>query len=392
MMNALKPISAALLLLPLTMGSVGAWAQTAAAAPVREASSVNRAVSSLMAGGAPVQGTTEKAPALTPEQAVQKAIQGPAVVGAEPLKADVAPAAAAPAPAPVAQGTLQAEAPAQAEGSVVVTPKPKAAEKAPVADKAATAKAAEPVEVVKPKPKKKRSALTWNEKAANTAGISSAKSNNIRPNEYEISDTDYNRFVFPVAVAQVVSPAGANLLHPPLYMANNKHVLLRLASTTNRPVQVVAELEDGSVQEFFLKSAPIRGVVKEMGLREHRVASARAAEAAAASAAVAPSAVDMQLLERFVMGQIPPEFEEAPDLPPEVHFERFWVKPIAVWTNAGNTRVEAWRLVGRPGLAATVAPPQFYRPGVRAVMLENDVVDGKTHPLLLLVTDNVVED
>lgn len=385
-MNALKPISAALLLLPLTLASMGAYAQSAAGAPVREVSSVNRAVSSLMAGGAPVQGTTEKAPVVTPEQAVQKAIQGPTVVGAEPLKTDAATPAAP-------EAASQSAAPAQADGSVVVTPKPKVVEKPVVVEKASE-KVVEPADTVKakPKPKKKRPVLTWNEKAANTAGVASAKSNNIRPSEYEISDTDYNRFVFPVPVAQVVSPAGANLLHPPLYMANNKHVLLRLASSTNRPVQVVAELEDGSVQEFFLKSAPIRGVVKELGLREHRVASARAAEAAAASSAVAPSAADMQLLERFVMGQIPQDFEESSDLPPEVHFERFWVKPIAVWTNAGSTRVEAWRLVGRPGLAATVAPPQFYRPGVRAVMLENDVVDGKTHPLLLLVTDNVAEE
>lgn len=240
------------------------------------------------------------------------------------------------------------------------------------------------------KPKKQaKPALAWNEKA-NTAGKEPAPKA-ARPNEYEVSDTDYNRFVFPVPVTQIISPAGANLLSSPLYMAGNKHVLLRLAGSTNRPVQVVAELEDNTVQEFYLKPAPIRGVTREMGIREYRTRQVRDAEVAEVASAASPSAADMRLLEKFSMGQIPSEFEDEAVLPPEVHFERFWVKPIAVWTNGGNTRVEAWRLIGRPGLAATVAPPQFYRPGVRAVLLENDVVDGRTHPLLLLVTDNPEE-
>lgn len=373
MQPLLKPIAAFMMLFPLVVAAAApaALAATPAAAPARETTSINAAVADLMKGGAPVAPATPAVapagvdkPVMTPEQAVQRAIQAPAVVGEEPLTKNQEPAKADKAtPAPKEEIVIKKAdtAPAKTEKPVVKAKK-----------------------VAKP-----ASALSWSEKA-NTAGREVAPKA-VRLNEYEVSDTDYNRFVFPVAVTQVISPAGANLLSPPLYMAGNKHVLLKLASATNRPVQVVAELEDNTVQEFYLKPAPIRGITRELGVREYRSRQVRDAEATEASTAATPSAADMRLLEKFSTGQIPGDFEEEPNLPPEVHFERFWVKPIAVWSNGGNTRVEAWRLIGRPGLAATVAPPQFYRQGVRAVLLENDVVDGRTHPLLLLVTENYEE-
>lgn len=374
MQPLLKPIAAFMLLFPLVVAAAApaaAPAATPAAAPARETTSINAAVADLMKGGAPVAPATPAVapagvdkPVMTPEQAVQRAIQAPAVVGEEPLTKNQEPAKADKAtPAPKEEIVIKKAdtAPAKTEKPVVKAKK-----------------------VAKP-----ASALSWSEKA-NTAGREVAPKA-VRLNEYEVSDTDYNRFVFPVAVTQVISPAGANLLSPPLYMAGNKHVLLKLASATNRPVQVVAELEDNTVQEFYLKPAPIRGITRELGVREYRSRQVRDAEATEASTAATPSAADMRLLEKFSTGQLPGDFEEEPNLPPEVHFERFWVKPIAVWSNGGNTRVEAWRLIGRPGLAATVAPPQFYRQGVRAVLLENDVVDGRTHPLLLLVTENYEE-
>lgn len=375
MQPLLKPIAAFMMLFPLVVAAAApaAPAATPSAAPARETTSINAAVADLMKGGAPIAPAAQAAasadadkPVMTPEQAVQRAIQAPAIVGEEPLAKK--------------QESAKAEKPAD-----------KAAPKEEIVIKKADpapAKAEKPVVKAK-KVAKPASALSWSEKA-NTAGREAAPKA-VRLNEYEVSDTDYNRFVFPVAVTQVISPAGANLLSPPLYMAGNKHVLLKLTGAANRPVQVVAELEDNTVQEFYLKPAPIRGITRELGVREYRSRQVRDSEASEAATAATPSAADMRLLEKFSTGQIPGDFEEEPNLPPEVHFERFWVKPIAVWSNGGNTRVEAWRLIGRPGLAATVAPPQFYRQGVRAVLLENDVVDGRTHPLLLLVTDNYEE-
>lgn len=216
-----------------------------------------------------------------------------------------------------------------------------------------------------------------------------------KANEFEVSDVDYNRLVFPAAVVQVTSPVGAPHISEPLYMSGNKHVLLRFSSSP-RAIQTVFELEDGSVYELFLKPAPIRGVTREVGTdtsRRDKMRKQQSAEfAQAAEGAGFAGAGDAELLESFSMGRIPAAFDELTELPPEVHFERFWAKPIAAWTDSVTTRVEAWRLVGRPGLAATVAPPQFYRPGVRAVLLENDTVDGRTHPLLLLVIDHQDEE
>lgn len=213
-----------------------------------------------------------------------------------------------------------------------------------------------------------------------------------RSNEIEVSDTDYNRFVFPHPAVQVVSPVGPPVVSEPLYMDGNRTALIRFSSY-RWPIQLVFELEDGSVHEVLAKPAPIRGITKRIGgedrrLREAARAESNAATEAAQAASGFAAAGDIELLEDFVIGNIPGNFEEWEELPPEVHFERFWAKPINVWTDGATTRVEAWRLIGRPGLAASIAPPQFYRPGVRAVQLEHDIVDGKTHPLMLIVLDD----
>lgn len=212
-----------------------------------------------------------------------------------------------------------------------------------------------------------------------------------RPNEFEVSDVDYNRFVFPAAVVQVISTAGSSAVGEPLYMSGNRQVLIRFRAVP-RPIQLVFELEDGAVHELYVTPAPIRGVTREVGVADQQKDKLRTARAGASSltdnSVGFQGAADIDLLEQFSMGRIPSAFEDADDFPPEVHFERFWAKPIAVWSDSAGTRVEAWRLIGRPGLAATVAPPQFYRPGVRSVLLENDIVDGRTHPLLLIVLDD----
>lgn len=213
-----------------------------------------------------------------------------------------------------------------------------------------------------------------------------------RANEIEVSDTDFNRFVFPSPATQVVSPVGPPIVSDPLYMDGNRQALIKFAAYPT-PIQMVFELEDGSVHEVFAKPAPIRGITRHVGgldsRRRDAAAAVRQAETVQAQAESGfAGAADMALLEQFVLGNIPGNFEEWYELPPEVHFERFWAKPITVWTDGASTRVEAWRLIGRPGLAASIAPPQFYRPGVRAVLIEHDIVDGKTHPLMLVVLDD----
>lgn len=394
MRMSLKPVVVALSLLPCTMSFAQEAQAPAKGVPTREAVSVNAAVADLMKGGAPVEthakaaGATERAPLVKTE--------APKVVAEEPLnrtpatstKESAAATQAAPATGAADKSDKSEREPADKSGAAVTV---KPGEKTDKTDKDAEVDApAAKAPVVRKKTaapaRKATRALSWAPNKSTLGESDGARA--LRRTEIEVSDTDYNRFVFPVAITQIISPAGSTQLQAPLYMAGNRHALLRLNAGSARPIQIVAELEDGSVQEFYIKPAPIRGITREMGIREYKSRQSReAAAVAGASPQAAPSAADMYLLEQFASGQIPEEFEEEDRLSPEVHFERFWAKPIAAWSNGGSARVEAWRLVGRPGLAATVAAPQFYRPGVRAVLIENDIVDGKTHPLLLLVTD-----
>jgi hypothetical protein len=44
-------------------------------------------------------------------------------------------------------------------------------------------------------------------------------------------------------------------------------------------------------------------------------------------------------------------------------------------------------LVSVPGQTAVVAPPQFYREGITAVMIDGDVVDSNSSPNLYVVEE-----
>lgn len=391
MRMSLKPLVVALSMLPCVHAFAQADASANKGVPTREVASVNAAVADLLKGGAPVETHAKPAAGAEVLEPVAPRMAAPKVVAEEPLgkttataeKDSAAPQAAAPSTS--LASTESAAKPADEPKSAVAEQAAKAPAEAveKPAEKAA-AKPATPRK--KAAPKKASKTLSWVPNKSTLGDSEGARS--LRRNEIEVSDTDYNRFVFPAPIAKIISPAGADQLEAPQYMADNRHALLRLKPGASRPIQIIAELEDRTVQEFYIKPAPIRGITREIGMLEHKSKQRReAAVAAGAAPQTAPSAADMAILEQFAAGQIPEEFEEEGYLSPEVHFERFWAKPIASWTNGGTARVEAWRLVGRPGLAATVAAPQFYRPGVRAVLIENDVVDGKTHPLLLLVTD-----
>lgn len=207
-----------------------------------------------------------------------------------------------------------------------------------------------------------------------------------------VSDYELNTFVFPAAVTRVLLPSGAGVSGDPLYLAGNTQVALEFTKGQDRPIQMMVELVDGQVVHLRVSPKPVMGQV-------HRVkgtASAPRKESASGFAAKAtgnsggPRAADVELLKVLAaQGQPPSEFESVA-LPDVARFDKFSVVPLAGWTD-GARRVFVFSLVATPGQTAVVSPPQFYRQGITAVMVDGDVVDETNSPQLYLV-EEVSED
>lgn len=207
-----------------------------------------------------------------------------------------------------------------------------------------------------------------------------------RANTITVSDRDFNRFVFPAPVRTLVMPAGTPVLGEPVYMANNTVVLVQFQRGADKPIEFIVETEQGTVHSVRVLPRPIDGVVHRVdGAREPRIAAA-ASHASAEPASAAPHGADIELLKRIVTGDVPDGFD-AVGLPGPTRFEKFTVVPLAGWSDGMSRRVMAFSLVANPGQTAVVAPPQFYRPGIVAVLVDGDVVDEQNSPTLYAVEE-----
>jgi hypothetical protein len=208
-----------------------------------------------------------------------------------------------------------------------------------------------------------------------------------RPGELTVSDRDFNRFIFPNAVAQLVFPAGAPLLGKPVYLSGNTQVLIQLQRGIDKPVQMVAEVEGGQVYTLTLNPRPVDGITHKVdGARERSAAPAARTVKGEGGAAGSPRGEDIELLKRVVQGDIPAGFDSV-KLPRPTRFDKFTVVPLAGWSDSVSRRVMVFSLVAVPGQTAVVAPPQFYRPGINAVLLDGDVVDAANSPNLYVVEE-----
>lgn len=202
-------------------------------------------------------------------------------------------------------------------------------------------------------------------------------------NEVAVSDRDFNHFVFPAAITQgPIFPAGSPILGKPVYLAGNTQVLLQLVAGSDRPFNMIVELENGRVHKFWLRPRPIPGITHGVEGASERGHVAKRLHPVATS----PRGADVELLKRVVGGEIPEGFD-AVELPAPTHFDKFTVIPLAGWSDHATRRVVAFSLVAVSGQTAVVAPPQFYRPGITAVLIDGDVVDEKSSPTLYVVEE-----
>lgn len=208
-----------------------------------------------------------------------------------------------------------------------------------------------------------------------------------RPGEITVSDRDFNRFIFPTPVTQLVFPAGASLLGKPIYLSGNTQVLIQFKPGNDKSVQMVVEVEGGQVHTLTLNPRPVDGITQRVdGARERSVASAVRAQKTDAVGAPAPRGEDIELLKRIVQGDIPPGYDSI-KLPRPTRFDKFTVVPLAGWSDGSARRVMVFSLVAVPGQTAVVSPPQFYRVGISAVLVDGDVVDANSSPNLYVVEE-----
>lgn len=205
-------------------------------------------------------------------------------------------------------------------------------------------------------------------------------------NEIVVSDRDFNHFVFPAAIVNgPIFPAGSPILGKPVYLSDNTQLLLQLVQGSDKPFNMIVELENGAVYKFWLRPRPIAGITRRVdGANEKR--SAHRGDGSQGVVSPPARGADIELLKAVVAGAIPEGFESI-ELPAPTRFDKFSVIPLSGWSDGDSRRILMFSLVAVPGQTAVVAPPQFYRPGITAVSLDGDVVDQTSSPTLYMIEE-----
>lgn len=207
------------------------------------------------------------------------------------------------------------------------------------------------------------------------------------PGVVTVSDYEFNTFVFPSAIKRVFFPTGSPVEGKPIYLSDNTQVMLQFGKGTDTPAQMVAELDGGAVVTLRVRPRAVPGVVHSVnGARTKRAVTQSDSELAQAQG-TAPRGADIELLKYLTTHHEPPGGFEPVKLPGSVRFDKFSVVPLSAWSDGGAKRIMIFSLVAVPGQTAVVAPPQFYRPGITAVMLDGDVVDATSMPQLFIVEE-----
>lgn len=207
------------------------------------------------------------------------------------------------------------------------------------------------------------------------------------PGAVTVSDYEFNTFVFPDAIKRIFFPAGSPVVGKPVYLAENTQVMLQFAKGNDKPVQMVAELENGQVVTLRVVTRAVPGVTHAVNGARVRTAAAPRQPASEQAQAAAPRGEDIELLKQLTSKGEPPSGFDPVSLPRPTRFDKFSVVPLAGWSDGAGKRILVFSLVAVPGQTAVVAPPQFYRPGITAVMLDGDVVDAQNSPQLFVVEE-----
>lgn len=204
-----------------------------------------------------------------------------------------------------------------------------------------------------------------------------------------VSDYEFNTFAFPAGIKRIFFPAGSPVVGKPIYLADNTQVMLQFAKGQKQPVQMVAELDNGAVVSIRVAPRAVPGVTHAVNgarVRSSAAGEPRSLTAAGQASMPAPKGEDIELLKNLVASGEPPSGFDPVKLPAPTRFDKFTVVPLSGWSD-GSRRVLVFSLVAANGQTAVVSPPQFYRPGISAVVVDGDVVDATNSPHLYVVEE-----
>lgn len=209
------------------------------------------------------------------------------------------------------------------------------------------------------------------------------------PGAVTVSDYEFNTFVFPTAVKRIYFPAQSPVVGKPIYLAENTQVMLQFDKGSSKSVQMVVELDNNATVSLRVVPRPVPGVTHAVnGARPKAVSTSQDSRVSGAGQAhmPAPKGEDIELLKQVISSGEPPQGYDPIKLPQLTRFDKFSVVPLTGWSD-GAKRIMVFSLVAAQGQTAVVAPPQFYRPGITAVMIDGDVVDAAHSPQLFVVEE-----
>lgn len=209
------------------------------------------------------------------------------------------------------------------------------------------------------------------------------------PGVITVSDYEFNTFAFSEPAKRVILPAGSPVTGEPITLAAGTQVLLQFAKGTDRPVQMVVELQSGKTERLRVLPKPIPGIVHQVNgakLKPSVAAKTNSAIVSESQKSVTPRGADIELLKALTTAGEPPAEFDPVSLPRSTRFDKFSVVPMAGWSN-GVKRILVFSLVAAQDQTAVVSPNQFYREGITAVLLDGDTVDANNSPQLFVVEE-----
>ena len=202
------------------------------------------------------------------------------------------------------------------------------------------------------------------------------------PGSIVVSNHELTTFIFPHPVTTFTASADTTIEGDPIYQAGKTQIIVQFGKM-KKAGQLVVGLANGDVLNLRVFASDVPGTIQS--INNARKPSSKPAPSPAADPA-SPSAADVELLRILVSNNEPPAGFDPLVLPAPVSFDKFTIVPLASWSN-GTKRISVFSLVSNNGATAVVSPPQFYREGVAAVMVDGDSIDANTSPTLFIVED-----
>lgn len=202
-----------------------------------------------------------------------------------------------------------------------------------------------------------------------------------------VSNFEFNTFVFNHPVENIFFPAGTPLVGEPIFLSENRQVMLQFAEAKN-PIQVVFALANHETVTLRVQPKKVAGITHSVNGASIKPAKKKIEKTDFSErSSFTPDNHDIEILKELLTTNEVPDGFDPIALPNPTRFDKFSVVPLAGWSDGMSKNIYVFSLVAVPGQTAVVTPPQFYRAGITAVLVSSDVVDANNSPNLFIVEE-----